>query len=201
MSAFYFDIRKDTLYCDEKESSKRKASIALLNILLDVLLKWFAPIISFTTEEIFQILKKDKNDSIHLKGFPVLPETWHNDKLFSRYSQLKSIRNVCNAAIEVKRTDKEIGSSLETDLEVYLNENYFKLIDDLDLPEFCITSNAKTKNFDEAKNKNIFNLEQVSGIGVLVKKADGKKCERCWKIKKEVSESTKNKCARCSKIK
>ena len=82
-----------------------------------------------------------------------------------------------------------------------MNENYFKLIDDLDLQEFCITSNAKTKNFDEAKNKNIFNLEQVSGIGVLVKKADGKKCERCWKIKKEVSESTKNKCARCSKIK
>jgi len=168
---------------------------------LDVLLKWFAPIISFTTEEIFQIVKKDKNDSIHLKSFPSLPKTWHNDKLFNRYNQLKSIRNVCNAAIEVKRTNKEIGSSLETDLEIYLNENYFKLIHDLDLPEFCITSKAKKKNLDESKGKSVFNLEQVSGIGVLVKKADGNKCERCWKIKKEVNKSTKNKCARCSKIK
>ena len=200
LSAFYFDIRKDTLYCEEKESLKRKACIKLLNILLDVLLKWFAPIISFTTEEIFQIVKKDKNDSIHLKSFPSLPKTWCNDKLFNRYNKLKSIRNVCNAAIEVKRTNKEIGSSLETDLEIYLNENYFKLIDDLDLPEFFITSKAETKNLDESKIKNMFNLEQVSGIGVLVKKADGNKCARCWKIKKEVSESTKNKCARCSKI-
>ena len=69
------------------------------------------------------------------------------------------------------------------------------------MPEFFITSKAETKNLEESKEKNMFNLEQVSGIGVLVKKADGNKCERCWKIKKEVSESTKNKCARCSKIK
>ena len=144
---------------------------------------------------------RDRNDSIHLKSFPSLPKTWHNDKLFNRYNELKSIRNVCNAAIEVKRTNKEIGSSLETDLEIYLNGNYFKLINDLDLPEFFITSKAETKNLEESKEKNMFNLEQVLGIGVLVKKADGNKCERCWKIKKEVSESTKNKCARCSKIK
>jgi len=201
LSAFYFDIRKDTLYCDEKKSLARKSCIQLLNILLDVLLRWFAPILSFTTEEIFKIIKKEENDTIHLKHFPKLPKTWQNDKLFEKYSKLKSIRNVCNAGIEVKRTNKEIGSSLETDVEIYLNKDYFNLVQGFNLSEFCITSEAKAKSLDESNLKNLFNLEEVSGIGVLVKKAEGNKCERCWKVKKEVKKSKENKCKRCSKIK
>ena len=201
MSAFYFDIRKDTLYCDEKKSLARKSCIQLLNILLDVLLRWFAPILSFTTEEIFKIIKKEENDTIHLKYFPKLPKTWQNDKIFEKYSKLKSIRNVCNAGIEVKRTNKEVGSSLETDVEIYLSKNYFDLIQGFDLSEFCITSEAKAKSLDESNLKNLFNLEEVPGIGILVKKAEGNKCERCWKVKKEVKKSKENKCERCSKIK
>ena len=75
LSAFYFDIRKDTLYCDGKESQTRKACINFLNILLDSLLKWFAPILSFTTEEIYKIVNKNETDSIHLKNFPNIPQS------------------------------------------------------------------------------------------------------------------------------
>ena len=94
LSAFYFDIRKDTLYCDEMKSTKRIACIRLLHLILDILLKWFAPILSFTTEEIFRILNKDKNSSIHLETFPTIPSTWGNEKLFQKWSKLKIVRNV-----------------------------------------------------------------------------------------------------------
>ena len=127
LSAFYFDIRKDTLYCDGKESQTRKVCINFLNILLDSLLKWFAPILSFTTEEIYKIVNKNETDSIHLKNFPNIPRAWQNDQLFKRWSELNYVRQVCNAAIEVKRSNKELGSSLEADLEIYLDDRYLKL--------------------------------------------------------------------------
>ena len=109
LSAFYFDIRKDTLYCDEINSPKRKACINLLGLILDMLLKWFAPILSFTTEEIFQILNQEKNTSIHLETFPNVPSKWENVKLFQKWKKLKKIRDVANAAIEVKRSKKKIS--------------------------------------------------------------------------------------------
>ena len=85
LSAFYFDIRKDTLYCDKKNSDKRQSCILILNIILDALLKWFAPILSFTTEEIFSLLKKDEKNSIHLKKFPEFPKSWKNEELNNKW--------------------------------------------------------------------------------------------------------------------
>ena len=182
LSAFYFDVRKDTLYCDEIQSSKRQICITFLGLILDMLLKWFAPILSFTTEEIFQILNKDKNSSIHLETFPMIPSDWENIKLFEKWNKLKIIRNVANAAIEVKRSTKEIGSSLEADVSIYLEEEYFKLIREVDLSEYFITSKAFAKPMiDDDK---LFKLDEVKHIKVLVKKAEGKKCSRCWKILK-----------------
>jgi isoleucyl-tRNA synthetase len=181
LSAFYFDIRKDTLYCDGKESQTRKACINLLNILLDSLLKWFAPILSFTTEEIYKIVNKNKTDSIHLQNFPNIPRTWQNNQLFKRWNKLNYVRQVCNAAIEIKRSNKELGSSLEADLEIYLDDQYLKLAKEIDLSEYCITSQAIAKPFDN-KKENLFQIENIAGVKVLVKKAKGKKCPRCWKI-------------------
>ena len=190
MSAFYFDIRKDILYCDEIKSSNRQICINLLGLTLDVLLKWFAPILSFTTEEIFQIINQGKNKSIHLENFPDIPSKWENKKLFEKWNELKIIRNVANAAIEIKRSDKEIGSSLEADVEIYLADKFLKLVKDVNLAEFFITSNVIAKPFiDDDK---FFKLENVNNIRVLVKKAKGKKCSRCWKILKSPCE--KNNC-------
>jgi len=181
LSAFYFDIRKDTLYCDDISSKKRQACINLLGLILDILLKWFAPILSFTTEEIFQIINQGQNSSIHLQVFPKIPSSWKDEKLFQRWEKFKTIRKVVNAAIEIKRSNKEIGSSLEADVEIYLKEDYLKIAKDFDLAENFITSKAAAKEFINDK-KNLFSLEEVENINVLVRKAEGKKCPRCWKI-------------------
>ena len=180
LSAFYFDIRKDILYCDEIKSSKRQVCINLLGLILDMLLKWFAPILSFTTEEIYQILNQGKNSSIHLETFPNIPQEWKNEKLFQKWDQLKILRNVVNAAIEVKRSNKDIGSNLEADVQIYLNKEYLKLVEDVDLSEYFITSKASALSMiDDDK---LFTLDEVNHVKVFVKKAKGKKCSRCWKI-------------------
>ena len=147
------------------------------------MLKWFAPILSFTTEEIFQILNKKRNSSIHLEKFPIIPLKWNNEKLSQKWEKLKIVRNVANAAIETKRSAKEIGSSLEADIKVYLSEEYLKLTEKVNLSEYFITSKAEAKPFiDDDK---LFMLDGINDIKVLVKKADGKKCSRCWKILKD----------------
>jgi len=181
LSAFYFDIRKDTLYCDDISSTKRQICINLLGLILDILLKWFAPILSFTTEEIFQIIHQGKKSSIHLEVFPKIPSNWKNEKLYEKWSKFKTIRKVVNAAIEVKRSNKDIGSSLEANVEIYLNDDYLKVVKDLDLSENFITSKAVAKKFTK-DNNDFFKLGEIKNINVLVKKAEGKKCPRCWKI-------------------
>ncbi len=141
LSAFYFDIRKDTLYCDKLESEKRKSTILFLNILLDVLLKWFAPILSFTTEEIYSLVNKN-GKSIHLEKFPSIPENWKNSNLETKWLELIKIRDICNISIEEKRASKVIGSSLEANLVIKLEDKLIDLTKDVDFSELCITSNA-----------------------------------------------------------
>jgi isoleucyl-tRNA synthetase len=192
LSAFYFDIRKDTLYCEALSSKKRQACINLLGIILDMLLKWFAPILSFTTEEIFQIINKDKNLSIHLERFPKIPKEWENKKLFDKWENFKNVRKVVNAAIEIKRSNKVIGSSLEADIKVYLGEEYLNLVKDFDLSEYFITSKAEAKKIEDSDD--FFKLDEIQNVKVLVVKAEGEKCPRCWKISPKP-------CTRCELIK
>jgi len=169
LSAFYFDIRKDTLYCDAVDSDKRQSCITVLNVLLDSLLKWFAPILSFTTEEIYQLVSK-KNKSIHLENFIDLPKKFENLNLAKKWSELIKIRDICNISIEEKRTTKEIGSSLEAELQIKLNSKFREIVGNLDLSELCITSKVEI-NFDDKND-----------VTVLTQKASGKKCPVCWKI-------------------
>ncbi len=172
LSAFYFDIRKDTLYCDPVNSEKRKSCVMILNVLLNSLLKWFAPILSFTTEEIYQLVSK-KNKSIHLEKFLSFPEKFNNDKLAKKWSELIKIREVCNVSIEAKRASKEIGSSLEAELILKLNNKFKDILTNIDLSELCIVSKADIV-FDDK-----------SDIVVETKKALGDKCPICWKISVE----------------
>ena len=169
LSAFYFDIRKDTLYCDPVDSVKRQSCISVLNVLLDSLLKWFAPILSFTTEEIYQLVSK-KNKSIHLENFIDFPKKFENHDLAEKWSELIKIRNICNISIEEKRATKEIGSSLEAELQIKLNSKFKEIVGNLDLSELCITSKVEI-NFDDKND-----------VTVMTQKASGKKCPVCWKI-------------------
>ena len=169
LSAFYFDIRKDTLYCDPKDSNKRKSTLTLLNVILDTLLKWFAPILSFTTEEIYQLISK-KNKSIHLQKFIQMPKNFQNLSLNKKWLELIKIRNFSNVSIEEKRSSKEIGSSLEANLKIKLNDKYKDIVKNIDFSELCITSNAE------------ITFSEKIEIEVNTSKAKGVKCPVCWKI-------------------
>ena len=181
LSSFYFDIRKDVLYCNSLESKKRKNCIIVLNIILDCLLKWFAPIFVFTTEEIYNLISK-KNDSIHEHAFPKIPSKWNNKSLENKWKELFKIKQEANIAIEEKRASKEIGSSLEAEIKITADPKRFELLEGLDLAEYFITS--KAEKFKNNENKN---------LKIEVIKTDGIKCGRCWKI-------LNGKCLRCEKV-
>ncbi len=181
LSSFYFDIRKDVLYCDNLNSKKRTNCVVVLNIILESLLKWFAPILVFTSEEINNLIKKDE-ESIHESNFAKIPSNWNNNSLNEKWSELFKIKQLANIAIEEKRSNKEIGSSLEAEIKLYLNKEKFDLLNGLDLPEYFIVSKAEKV------------LSDKNEIKIDVVKAKGQKCDRCWKI-------FENKCERCSEIK
>jgi isoleucyl-tRNA synthetase len=168
LSAFYFDVRKDCLYCDPKNSKKRSSVILVLNIILKMLLRWFAPILSFTTEEIFSLLLKKK--SIHLEKFIDVPKEFRNDRLNMKWLDLLKIRNICNLSIEEKRKEKIIGSSLEASILLKLNEKQMSEVQDVDLSEILIVSEVKIEK------------ESSDNIIAETKKANGIKCSVCWKI-------------------
>ena len=177
LSAFYFDIRKDTLYCDSIDSKKRQSTILILNIILNSLLKWFAPILSFTTEEIYRLLHKD-NKSIHLEKFLIFPNNFENKKLYQKWEELIRIRNICNISIEEKRANKEIGSSLEANLDIHLDQKFEEITKNIDFSELCITSKAR------------ISFKENSEINAQTTKAKGTKCTLCWKITENACDRT-----------
>ena len=174
LSAFYFDIRKDLLYCDPLDSKKRSDCILVLNIILNCLLKWFAPILSFTTEEIYRLVNKEEENSIHLKNFTEIPENWKNEEINSNWEKIKKIRDEANISIESQRASKTIGSSLETNIQIKLKKNYYNIAKNNDFSEICITSSALVTQDDKMEED----------IQVICKKAEGTKCPVCWKISK-----------------
>ena len=180
LSAFYFDIRKDLLYCDPRDSKKRSDCILILKVILECLLKWFAPILSFTTEEIYHLIsKEDKEGSIHLQEFVKIPDQWKNDELNKKWQKIKTIRDEANISIESKRTEKIIGSSLEANIEIKIkNQDIFNVAKNQDFSEICITSSALISNDNSINNE----------IEVITSKAVGNKCPVCWKISKEICE-------------
>ena len=178
LSSFYFDIRKDVLYCDNLNSKKRKDCIIVLNIILDSLLKWFAPILVFTTDEIYSLVGKDSK-SIHEYTFPEIPKKFENSVLDEKWKQLFKIKQEANIAIEEKRASKEIGSSLEAELNITTDNKNFELLEGLDLAEYFITSKAEK-----------FKSKDKEELTIKVTKTKGTKCPRCWKI-------LESKCVRC----
>ena len=115
-----------------------------------------------------------------METFPEIPLKWKNEKLFQKWDKLKIIRNVANAAIEIKRSSKDIGSSLAADVVIYLGKEYLELVKNIDLSEYFITSKANAKPI--INDDKLFKLDEVENVKILVTKAKGKKCSRCWKI-------------------
>jgi isoleucyl-tRNA synthetase len=181
LSAFYFDIRKDTLYCDPPSSTARKAALTTIDILCDATLKWLAPVLSFTTEEAWRMYMPDAEPSVHLTLFPHGLEAFRDDKLAAKWEIIRSVRRVVTGALEVERAAKRIGSSLEASPIVYVSDKaLLGTLFDVDLAEVCITSNYEIREGDAPPDA--FRLNEVPGVAVVVEKAQGRKCARSWKI-------------------
>jgi isoleucyl-tRNA synthetase len=181
LSAFYFDIRKDTLYCDPPSSLARKAALTAIDIICDAVLRWLAPVLSFTCEEAWWLYKPEGGPSVHLTLFPDNLDTFRDDALAAKWETIRRVRRVVTGALEVERAAKRIGSSLEASPLVYVSDKaIFGTLFDIDLAEVCITSNAMVTNEDAPADA--FRLNDVPDVAVVVEKAAGIKCARSWKI-------------------
>ncbi|MBT5263329.1 MAG: isoleucine--tRNA ligase [Rhodospirillaceae bacterium] len=195
LSAFYFDIRKDALYCDDPNSIRRRAARTVLAETFDCLTAWLAPILCFTAEEAW---RQRGEGSVHLRTYPEIPANWRDDALAERWTHIRRVRRVVTGALELERADKRIGSSLQASPTVYLPAEDKAAFDGLDPADIFITSDA-TLVADTAPD-GAFGLEDVADIGVVSGLAEGEKCERCWKILPEVGAGADQApvCGRCS---
>ena len=181
LSAFYFDIRKDALYCDPPSSLARKAALTTVDILCDTILKWLAPVLSFTSDEAWTNRNGNGAASVHLTTFPADLERYQDDALAKKWDKIRDVRRVVTGALEIERAAKRIGSSLEASPIVYVADRaLLGLLADIDLAEVCITSNYEVQE-DEAP-AGAFTLSDVPGVAVVVERAIGTKCARSWRI-------------------
>lgn len=185
LSAFYFDIRKDTLYCDPISSIKRKASLTVLNHLFDCLTAWLAPILVFTMEEVWLERHPEAGSSVHLRQFPEVPREWLNEGLASKWTLIRAVRRVVTGALEIERREKRIGSSLEAAPKVFItDERYLTALAGEDLAEIAITSAIEIGNAEAPPEA--FTLDDVPGVAVVPALAQGTRCARSWKVLPEV---------------
>jgi isoleucyl-tRNA synthetase len=180
LSAFYFDIRKDALYCDPPSSVKRRGALEAIDHIFGAVTRWLAPILSFTTEEAW-LSRDPAAQSVHREQFPEVPAVWRNEALAAKWEQLRRVRSVVTGAIEIARADKQIGSSLEAAPRVYIgNAALGEALAGIDFAEICITSDIALVASAEAP-ADAFRLQEVSGVAVVVERAQGIKCARSWK--------------------
>jgi isoleucyl-tRNA synthetase len=185
LSAFYFDIRKDALYCEGPSSLKRRAALTVIDKLCDALLKWLAPILSFTAEEAWLFYRPDESSSVHLQPFPKIPREWRDDNLAAKWDRVKEVRSVVTGALEIERANKKIGSSLEAAPEVYVTDpDLMAGLEGVDMAEVCITSDISIS--DTPPPAGSFTLPNEPSVGVGFKRAEGRKCARSWRITKDV---------------
>ncbi|MGV3278585.1 isoleucine--tRNA ligase [Rickettsiales bacterium LUAb2] len=194
-SAFYFDICKDTMYCDAEDDIKFKSSLTVNNILFDYLIKWLTPFITYTAEEAYKERGGEK-ESIVFERLIAPKSNWFNEQLVNKWERIKQIRKVVLAAIEIERANKVIGSSLEAEPTIYLTDEDLTLLEDIDFATICIISGVKLDKFTN-KPASSFIDNTVSNVAVVFNKKQGEKCERCWKIVEQTNNSL---CARCESV-
>ncbi|MGB1387648.1 MAG: isoleucine--tRNA ligase [Paracoccaceae bacterium] len=196
LSAFYFDIRKDALYCDG-DTLRRRSARTVLDILFHRLTTWLAPILVFTMEEVWLERNPGDESSVHLVDIPDTPSDWLDETLMATVARIRRVRRVVTAALEVQRTDKVIGSSLEASPIVHVDDvETRKLLKQIDMDDLCITSGLQLTG-DPAPAE-AFRLPEIEGVGVVFEKAEGEKCQRCWKILPDVGRHRHaGVCSRC----
>ena len=196
LSAFYFDVRKDALYCDG-DTARRRAARTVLDILFHRLTKWLAPVLVFTMEEVWLERFGGDDSSVHLEDFAETPDAWRNDSLATKWAAIRKVRRVVTGALEVERTAKVIGASLEAAPTVYVDADTAAILETVSFDDLCITSGITVST--DAAPEGAFTVEDVADVAVVFAKADGEKCQRCWKILPDVGQHAHaGVCARCN---
>ena len=200
LSSFYFDIKKDLLYCNSPNSTEFKSTVSVLNILFVFLSKWLSPFIPFTMEEAYTYSKVNKVDSIFLEDFQDAKSEWLQIALNVKWDRIQQIRKVVMGALEQKRSSKEIGSSLEASPILYLGTEDLQLVENIDLAVVCITSDIIVDSIVNCVEDECFALSGVEYSNIFVKfmPHTGHKCNRCWKLFHELHNN--NLCERCSAV-
>tara|TARA_Y100001954_G_scaffold231935_1_gene282325 strand:- start:6903 stop:9788 length:2886 start_codon:yes stop_codon:yes gene_type:complete len=198
LSSFYFDVRKDSLYCDAPGSLRRRAARTVLDELFSCLTAWLAPVVCFTAEEAWRIRNPGDDESVHLRVFPEVPDDWRDDALAVKWHKIRQVRRVVTGALEIERAEKRIGSSLQAAPVVFVAEEYAASLEGIDLAEICITSGATLTLGDTTGEA--FSLDEVPGVSVVHGNAEGEKCERCWQVLPEVGRNSDHPdiCNRCA---
>ncbi len=197
LSAIYFDIRKDALYCDAADSLRRRSARTVLDLLFHRLTTWLAPILVFTMEDVWLSRFQGEDSSVHLEDMPETPADWLDEPLAQKWEAIRKVRRVVTAALEVQRTAKVIGASLEAAPVVHVeNAGTLAALKSVDFADICITSDIQL-TADPAPEES-FRLPEVPGVGVVFETAVGEKCQRCWKILPDVgSHAHEGVCHRC----
>jgi isoleucyl-tRNA synthetase len=184
LSAFYFDVRKDALYCDPQGAIRRRAARTVLDRLFDCLTAWLAPVLVFTAEEAWLERHPGADGSVHLRQFPAVPASWLDPALGARWEQVRRVRRVITGALEVERREKRIGSSLEAAPQVFVGAADAALLAGLDLAELAIVSGLELSVAEPPAEA--FVMADTPGVGVVPRRAGGAKCARCWQVLPEV---------------
>ncbi len=185
LSAFYFDISKDALYCEPHSSMKRRAALTVIDEIFKALVAWLAPILSFTADEAWLARVPGREGSIHLETFPELDRSWRDDELARKWERVRDVRRVVTGALELERAAKRIGSSLEAAPDVYVaDKELLRALEGIDLAEVAITSQARL--IAKSPPEGAFTLPDVPGVGVVPKRAEGIRCARSWRILPDV---------------
>jgi isoleucyl-tRNA synthetase len=194
LSAFYFDVRKDALYCDRPDDPRRRACRTVLDQVFDCLTAWLAPILCFTAEEAWWASGREPKESVHLRTYPEIPRSWLDPALDRRWDRLKAVRRVVTGALELARADKRIGASLQAAPRIWIADPaLLGLCRAQDFAEIAITSQASLLAGEGPAEA--FRLADVPGVAVEATLAEGDKCQRCWRVLPEVEEEL---CRRCT---
>lgn len=200
LSAFYFDIRKDVLYCDGRGDVRRRSARTVIDEIFRRIATWFAPILCFTMEEAWLSRFAGADSSVHLQDFFPVPREWADAQLTSSWSRIRDLRRVVTGVLELARADKIIGSSLEAAPVLYVTDpSDLALFKSVNLAEIAITSGAEIKRVDDLEG--LYRVEDVKGAGAEFVKASGKKCARCWMVLDEVlAHPQTDLCDRCTQV-
>lgn len=202
MSNFYLDIIKDRLYCDKTNGLSRRAAQTTIYTIIHAFTRLIAPILAFTSEEIWSFLPHTETEdacSVLLSDMPTAIDLPDDPEFLKKWENISYLRELAQKALEQKRTDKVIGSSLEAELIVYPQKESFDFWNSVTsiLSEVCLVSNILVSQTGEGETK-----ADDGSISISVKKAETQKCERCWSYRETVGSSDKHPtlCKRCVEV-